>query len=111
LLHELRGLGLLNCLQRCCTHIGTRDLVQEHMVFNVWPLMAEWAMLRLAKGITLKEESGLVRLKFTYKFESELGEPCQKWLEAIQEINEILGNYNKEDEALSMAFGARKNNG
>jgi hypothetical protein len=76
------------------------------MVFNVWPLMAEWAMLRLAKGITLKEESGLVRLKFTYKFESGFGEPCQKWLEAIQEINEILGNCNKEDEALSMAFGA-----
>jgi hypothetical protein len=49
-------------------------------------------------------------LKFTYKFESEFGEPCDEWLEAIEEkCNEILGSYNKEDEALSMAFGGQKN--
>jgi hypothetical protein len=49
-------------------------------------------------------------LKFTYKFEFGFGEPCDEWLEAIEEMcNKILGNYNKkEDEALRMAFGACK---
>jgi hypothetical protein len=27
-----------------CTYIGTRDLVQEHIAFNVWPLVNEWEM-------------------------------------------------------------------
>jgi hypothetical protein len=25
-----------------CIYIGTRDLVQEHLAFNVWPLQANW---------------------------------------------------------------------
>jgi hypothetical protein len=25
-----------------CTYIGTRDLVQEHITFKVWPLANEW---------------------------------------------------------------------
>jgi hypothetical protein len=27
-----------------CTHIGTRDLVQEHLAFNTWSLRVEWDM-------------------------------------------------------------------
>jgi hypothetical protein len=27
-----------------CTYIGTRDLVQEHIAFKVWPLANEWEM-------------------------------------------------------------------
>jgi hypothetical protein len=27
-----------------CTYIGTRDLVQEHITFKVWPLANEWEM-------------------------------------------------------------------
>jgi hypothetical protein len=89
------------------THIGTRDLVQEHLLFNIWPLAVEWTISELKKVSASKEELGLVRLKFMYKFESEFGEPCDEWIEAIEEKhNKILKNYSKkEDEALSMAFG------
>jgi hypothetical protein len=40
---------------------------------------------------------------------SVFGEPDVKWLEAIKSMcNEILGNYTKkEDEALTIDFGAR----
>jgi hypothetical protein len=31
-----------------CTYIGTRDLVQEHIVFKVWPLANEWEMSKEA---------------------------------------------------------------
>lgn len=26
-----------------CSFIRTKDLVQEHLTFNIWPLQAEWA--------------------------------------------------------------------
>jgi hypothetical protein len=29
-----------------CSYISTRDLVQEHIAFKVWPLVAEWEMLK-----------------------------------------------------------------
>jgi hypothetical protein len=27
-----------------CSFIGTRDLVQEHIAFRVWPLVEKWEM-------------------------------------------------------------------
>jgi hypothetical protein len=27
-----------------CTYIGTRDLVQEHIAYKVWPLVNDWEM-------------------------------------------------------------------
>jgi hypothetical protein len=58
----------------------------------------------------LEQELDLVRLKYTYKFESEFREPCDKWLESIEDkCNEILVNYNKkEDKALTVAFEPRR---
>jgi hypothetical protein len=55
-------------------------------------------------------KSGLVRLKYTYKIESQFGEPYDEWLEPIEDMcNEILRNFNKkEDEVLTVAFRARK---
>lgn len=55
-------------------------------------------------------KSGLVRLKYTYKIESQFGEPYDEWLEPIEDrCNEILRNFNKkEDEVLTVAFRARK---
>jgi hypothetical protein len=72
--------------------------------------MAEWAMPELKKDGSLEQELEHVRLKFTYNFESEFREPCDEWLEAIEDkCNKILGNYNnKEVEVLNMAFGAWK---
>jgi hypothetical protein len=33
-----------------CTHIGMRNLVQEHLAFNILPLRAEWSMPEMTKG-------------------------------------------------------------
>jgi hypothetical protein len=27
-----------------CSFIGTRDLIQEHIAFRVWPLVESWDM-------------------------------------------------------------------
>jgi hypothetical protein len=33
-----------------CTFIGTRDLVQEHIAYIVWPLVSDWEMSKLLSG-------------------------------------------------------------
>jgi hypothetical protein len=56
-----------------CSYIGTRDLVQEHIAFKVWPLVNDWEMPKeIAAG---SSESGLVYLKYTYRYRSQFGEP------------------------------------
>jgi hypothetical protein len=47
-----------------CTYIGSRDLVQEHISYKVWPLVNDWEMPKeTAAG---SSEGGLVYLKYTY---------------------------------------------
>jgi hypothetical protein len=29
-----------------CTYIGSRDLVQEHATYKIWPLANDWVMLK-----------------------------------------------------------------
>jgi hypothetical protein len=61
---------------------------------------------------TIKEadESGLIRLKYTFKFGDKFIEPDDDWLKSIENLSdELLGAYSKaEDTALSGAFGGRK---
>jgi hypothetical protein len=88
-----------------CSFIGTRDLIQEHIAFRVWPLVESWEM---PKGtITDSSEGGLVRLKYTFRFGDKFDEPNDDWLKCIEATsNELLGAYSKtEDNALSAAFG------
>jgi hypothetical protein len=91
-----------------CSFIGTRDLIQEHIAFRVWPLADNWEMPKE----TVKEtyEGGLVRLKYTFKYGDKFVEPDDDWLKSIETISdELLGIYSKaEDTALSAAFGGRK---
>jgi hypothetical protein len=91
-----------------CSFIGTRDLVQEHIAFRVWPLVEKWEMPQE----TIKEidEGGLVRLKYTFKFGDKFVEPDDDWLKSIETVSdELLGVYSKaEDTALSAAFEGRK---
>jgi hypothetical protein len=64
--------SLGNDIQACqaafntvCTYIGTRDLVQEHIAYRVWPLASGWEMPKeTAAG---SSEGGLVYLKYTFK--------------------------------------------
>jgi hypothetical protein len=88
--------------------IGTRDLVQEHIAFRVWPLVEKWEMPK--ETITKPDEGGLVRMKFTFRYEGKFVEPDDDWLKCIEATSdELLGAYSKaEDTALSAAFGGRK---
>jgi hypothetical protein len=89
-----------------CSYIGTRDLVQEHIAFKVWPLVSEWEMPK--ETTTISSEGGLVYLKYTYRYRSQFGELDDEWLEAIEATSEeLLGDDTKaEDEAMNIAFGA-----
>jgi hypothetical protein len=91
-----------------CSFIGTRDLMQEHIAFRVWPLADNWEMPK--ETVKEPDEGGLVRLKYTFKYEDKFLEPDDDWLKSIETVSdELLGVYSKaEDTALSAAFGGRK---
>jgi hypothetical protein len=90
-----------------CSFIGTRDLIQEHIAFRVWLLVESWEMPK--ETITDSSESGLVRLKYTFRFGDKFDEPNNNWLKCIKTTSdELLGAYSKtEDNALSAAFRGR----
>jgi hypothetical protein len=90
-----------------CAFIGTRDLIQEHISFRVWPLVESWDMPKETTADS--NESGLVRLKYTFRFKDKFDEPDDDWLKCIEATgDELLGTYSKaEDNALSAAFGGR----
>jgi hypothetical protein len=74
------SLTLGNDVQACqaafntvCTYIGTRDLVQEHIAYKVWPLRSWWEMPKEAAGGSSK--GGLVYLNYTFKYRSQFDEP------------------------------------
>jgi hypothetical protein len=60
--------------------------------------------------ITKPDEGGLVRMKFTFRYEGKFVEPDDEWLKCIEATSdELLGAYSKaEDTTLSAAFGGRK---
>jgi hypothetical protein len=91
-----------------CSFIGTRDLVQEHVAYRVWPLVEKWEIPE--ETISKPDEGGLVKLKYTFKYGDKFVEPDDDWLKSIEAISdELLGSYSKaEDIALSAAFGGRK---
>jgi hypothetical protein len=88
-----------------CTFIGTRDLVQEHIAYRVWPLMNEWEMPK--KTAVGSSQGGLVYLKFTFRYRGKFDEPNDEWLSSIEATSdELLGDYTRaEDDALTSAFG------
>jgi hypothetical protein len=91
-----------------CSFIGTRDLIQEHIAFRVWPLADNWEKPK--ETVKETDEGGLVRLKYTFKYGDKFVEPDDDWLKSLETISdELLGVYSKaEDTALSAAFGGRK---
>jgi hypothetical protein len=88
--------------------IGTRDLLQEHVAYRIWPLIDSWEMPK--ETITNPSEGGLVRLKYTFRFGDQFVEPDDDWLKCVENTSdELLGAYSKsEDNALSAAFGSQK---
>jgi hypothetical protein len=90
-----------------CTYIGSRDLVQEHIDYRVWPLASGWEMSK--EAAVGSSQGGLIYLKYTFKYRSQFDEPNDYWLNAIEATSdELLGAYSKvEDDAMTTAFGAR----
>jgi hypothetical protein len=90
-----------------CTYIGTRDLVQEHIAYKVWPLVNDWEMPK--ETVVGSSKGGLVYLRYTYRYRSQFDEPDNDWLEAVEATSEeLLGAYTKaENKAMTTAFGAR----
>jgi hypothetical protein len=82
--------------------------VQEHIAFRVWPLVEKWEMPK--ETISKSYEGGLVRLKYTFRYEGKFVEPDDDLLKCIEATSdEVLGPYSKaEDNALSATFGGRK---
>jgi hypothetical protein len=97
----------LTAFNTVCSYIGTRDLVQEHIAFKVWPLVNKFEMPK--ETTAGSREGGLVYLKYPYRYRNQFGEPDDEWLDAIEATSEeLLGAYTKaEDEATNAAFGAR----
>jgi hypothetical protein len=91
-----------------CSFIGTRDLVQEHVAYMIWPLVVKWEMPK--EAISNPHKGGLVRLKYTFRFGDQFIEPDDDLLKCVEATSdELLGPYSKaEDNALSAAFGSRK---
>jgi hypothetical protein len=90
-----------------CAFIGTRDMIQEHISFRVWPLVESWDMPKETTADS--SEGGLVRLKYTFRFRETFDEPNDDWLKCVEATSdELHGAYSKaEDNSLSVAFGGR----
>jgi hypothetical protein len=72
--------ALRNDVQACqaafntvCTYISSRDLVQEHIAYRVWPLANGWEMPKEAAAGS--SQGGLVYLKYTFRYRSQFDEP------------------------------------
>jgi hypothetical protein len=87
-----------------CAFIGTRDIIQEHIAYRVWPLVKSCDIPK--ETTTESSEGGLVWLKYTFRFREKFDEPNDDWLKCIEATSdELLGTYSKaKDDALSAAF-------
>ena len=92
-----------------CNFIGTRDLVQEHIAYRVWPLVNDWEMPKEAAAGS--RQGGLVYLKYTFRYNEQFDEPNDEWLNCIEAASdELLGAYTRaEDDAKIVAFGEQGN--
>jgi hypothetical protein len=90
-----------------CAFIGTRDIIQEHIAYRVWPLVDSWEMPK--ETTAESREGGLVRLKYTFRYRERFDEPNDNSLKCIEATSdELLGTYTRAgDDALSLAFGGR----
>jgi hypothetical protein len=87
-----------------CAFISSRDIIQEHIAYRVWPLVESWDMPKVTTAES--SEGGLVQLKYIFRFREKFDEPNDDWLKCIEATSdELLGTYNKaKDDALSAAF-------
>ena len=90
-----------------CAFIGTRDIIQEHIAYRVWPLVDSWEMPK--ETTTESSEGGLVRMKYTFRFRDRFDEPNDDGLTCVEATsNELLRAYTRaKDDAMTLAFNGR----
>jgi hypothetical protein len=90
-----------------CTFVGTRDLVQEHIAYRVWPLVSDWEMPK--EAAVGSSQGGLVYLKYTFRYRDQFDEPNDDCLNCVEATSdELLGAYARaKDDAMTLAFGGR----
>lgn len=80
-----------------CSYIGTRDLGQEHLAYNVWPLKAKWSMLQPKGNNDTKyyvKGRSLVRLGYKYKFMKSMVNPLTNgWMPLNQNAMKFLSRF------------------
>jgi hypothetical protein len=88
-----------------CTYIGTRDLVEEHIAYRVWPLGSGLEMPK--EAVAGSSQSGLIYLKYTFRYIDQFDEPNDDWLDCTEATSdELLGAYTRaEDNAMTLAIG------
>jgi hypothetical protein len=86
---------------------STRNLVQEHIAYKVWPLVNDSEMPK--ETVVGSSQGGLVYLRYTLWYRSQFDEPNDDWLDTVEATSdELLGAYTKtEDEAMIIAFDAQ----
>jgi hypothetical protein len=82
-----------------CAFIGTRDRVQEHIAYRVWPLVDNWEMPKDTAARSSK--GGLVYFKYTFIYRDQFDEPNDDRLKCVDATSdELLGAYTRaEDDA------------
>jgi hypothetical protein len=88
-------------------HISIRDLVQEFLANQVFPMLSGWRMPKAKEEV---EKGTLVRLHYWFKNHLVSKRLCEDWLESIEVMcNEILGNFiMNEDQLMAVAFDDRE---
>jgi hypothetical protein len=61
-----------------CAFISTRDIIQEHIAYRVWPFVDSWEMPK--ETTAESSEGGFVQLKYTFRFRDRFDEPNDDWL-------------------------------
>jgi hypothetical protein len=86
--------------------IGSRDLIQETLAYNIYPTRTGW---KLSKEVKSRNEE-LVTLAFDFEKQSSYKAPSTGWLKLIEKkCNEIRGNYlTREHEDLSSIFRSQR---
>jgi hypothetical protein len=85
--------------------IGSRDLIQEALAYNLYPTRTGWKLPKEVKS----KDGELITLDFTFKEQSSHKAPSAGWLQMIEEkCNKICGNYlTREHEDMTSIFGGR----
>jgi hypothetical protein len=87
-----------------CAFIGTRDLVQEHIAYKVWPLVHDWEMPK--ENAARSSQGGLVYLKYTFRYSDQFDELNDDWMTCVEATSdELLRAYTRvEYDALTSSF-------